>query len=318
MTKQSILVVMGGPSDENAVSLKSGRTVMNALKRAGLKPEALEISNNNPSAVFKQKLEELGPDICFLALHGKFGEDGEAQKILSSLRISYTGSRPDASLKAFNKLTAKKIFLKNNIPTPAYFSLKQGMAFSNGLAYPLIVKPACQGSTIGVKTAKNKKEMPSALDEAFKYGEDALIEEFIKGRELTAGILGEEALPIVEIRHRTNSIFDYNAKYDDPDTQYIVPAEIPKDIEARIKELALSAHMSLGLKDFSRVDLILGDDGIPYVLEANTIPGLSQRSLFPMACKAAGISFEEMCCRLLKMAKMRSKVSSSRVYRGAI
>jgi len=309
---KKILVVMGGPSDEKEISLKSGKTVLNALERTGLEARGLEISSDNPSADFRQKLEEIRPDVCFLALHGQFGEDGEPQEILSSFGIPYTGSGPEASLKAFNKLSAKEIFIKNKIPTPVYFSLKKGDPFSNGLAYPLVVKPSCQGSTIGVKVVGKEDDLPSALEEAFKYGDIILAEGFINGRELTVGILGEEALPIVEIRpHAKNfggqSIFDYNAKYDDPDTEYIVPAEIPKDIETEIKRLGLLAHTSLGLKDFSRIDLILSGDGAPYILEANTIPGLSERSLFPKACQASGISFEEMCCILLEKSLCAKK-----------
>jgi len=309
---KKILVVMRGPSEEKDISLKSGKTVLNALKGIGLKATGLEICRDNPSAIFREKLKEIKPDVCFVALHGQFGEDGEVQEILSSLGIPYTGSGPEASLRAFNKLVTKEIFLKNNIPTPVYFSLKKGGPFckrshpaDNGAAYPMVVKPACQGSTIGVNVVEKKEELPGALKDAFKYGDRALVEKRIKGREFTVGILGDEALPVVEIKPHTNcigkeSIFDYHAKYDDPDTEYIVPAEISKDIETEIKRLALLAHTSLGLKDFSRVDLILSDDGTPYILEVNTIPGLSERSLFPKACQAAGISFEKMCCILLE------------------
>ena len=319
LNKKKILVVMGGPSDEKVISLKSGKTVLDALKRSQLQAEGLEISGDNPSADFRQKLEEIMPDVCFLALHGQFGEDGEPQEILSSFGIPYTGSGPEASLKAFNKVSAKEIFIKDKIPTPVHCSLKKGDLFSrrshpvgNGLAYPLVVKPSCQGSTIGVKVVGKEEELLLALEGAFKYGDMILAERFINGRELTVGILGDKALPIVEIRPHAKtlggqSIFDYNAKYDDPDTEYIVPAEIPKDIETEIKRLGLLAHTSLGLKDFSRIDLILGGDGAPYILEANTIPGLSERSLFPMACQASGISFEEMCCILLEKSLCAKK-----------
>ena len=302
LNKKKILVVMGGPSDEKDISLKSGKTVLKALKRRQVQSEGLEISGDSPSLYFKERLKEIRPDVCFLALHGQFGEDGEIQEILTSVGIPYTGSGPEGSLLAFNKLSAKKIFVKNNIPTPQYFSLKKGALFSNGLVYPLVVKPACQGSTIGVKVVGRKEEFPDAAGEAFVYGDRILIEKFIKGREMTVGVLDNKALPVVEIRLPAQSIFDYHAKYDNSDTQYIVPAEISLDIETEIKRLGLLVHTSLGLKDFSRIDLILGEDGIPYILEANTIPGLSERSLFPMACKAAGISFEEMCCRILEVA----------------
>jgi D-alanine-D-alanine ligase len=303
---KKILVVMGGPSDEKEISLKSGRTILMALKDIGLNAAGLEIPGDNPSRFFREKLREIRPDVCFLALHGRFGEDGKAQEILSGLGIPYTGSGPQASLKAFNKLSAKEIFLKNGIPTPPYFVFKKGDSLLNGISCPLVVKPACQGSTIGVKAVDRKGDLPLALEEAFIHGDAVLIEKFIKGRELTVGILGDKALPVVEIKSN-QTLFDYNAKYHAPDTDYIVPAKISLDSEVEIKRLGLLVHNSLGLKDFSRIDLILRGDGTPFILEANTIPGLSERSLFPLACKAAGMSFEEMCCILLEMSLCAKK-----------
>ena len=304
LKSKKILVVMGGPSKESAISLKSGRTVLNALRRIGLTAEGLEASDNNPSAFFEKKLKELKPDICFLALHGAFGEDGEAQKILEELGISYTGSGPAASLRAFNKILTKEILVKNNIPTPAYYSLKRGAPFTNRLKLPVVIKPACQGSTIGISVVRKEDEIAKALSEAFSYGHEVLVETYIPGREMTVGILGDKALPVVEIKS-TRFIFDYEAKYHDPETKYIVPAELSPEVAAELKALARRVHKALGLKDFSRVDLILGEDGRPYILEANTIPGLSERSLFPKACQAAGLSFEKMCLDILAMSSAR-------------
>lgn len=296
-----ILVAMGGPSKESAISLKSGQAVLNALKKAGGKVAGLEITAPDSSSFFKKKLEELKPDICFLALHGTFGEDGEAQKILASLGITYTGSGPEASLRAFNKLLTKEILVKNNIPTPAYYGLKKGAPFTNRLRLPLVIKPACQGSTIGVSVVRKEEEIAKAKALAFSYGEEVLVESYIPGREMTVGILGDKALPVVEIKSN-RFIFDYQAKYHDPETRYIVPAELPSEVAGELKALGLQVHRVLGLKDFSRIDIILGEDGRPYVLEANTIPGLSERSLFPKACQAAGISFEKMCLTILAMS----------------
>lgn len=293
-----IAVAMGGPSQESSISLKSGQAVLNALKKAGLKAEGLEITGPDPSAFFKEKLKEIKPDICFLALHGAFGEDGQAQKILEELGIAYTGSGPEASLRAFNKVLTKEILVKNNISTPAYYSLKKEDPFPDRLKLPLVIKPACQGSTIGVTVVEREGEIAKALALAFSYGQEVLVETYIRGRELTVGILGDKALPIVEIK-LARDIFDYRAKYHDPGTNYIVPAEIPGEVEREIKSLGLRVHKALGLKDFSRIDLILGDDRVPYVLEANTIPGLSERSLFPKACQAAGLSFEKMCLEII-------------------
>jgi D-alanine-D-alanine ligase len=296
-----ILVVMGGPSQESSISLKSGQAVLNSLKKAGLPAMGLEITDGEPALFFKEKLKEIKPDICFLVLHGAFGEDGEAQKILTSLAIAYTGSGSEASLRAFNKLLTKEILIKNNIPTPAYYSLKNGAALTSQLRLPLVIKPTCQGSTIGVSVVRQKEQIPKALAEAFSYGDEALVEAYIPGREMTVGIMGDMALPVVEIKSN-RFIFDYQAKYHDPETKYIVPAELPAKETGELKALGLRVHKALGLKDFSRVDIILGDDGQPYVLEANTIPGLSERSLFPKACQAAGISFEKMCLAILEMA----------------
>jgi D-alanine-D-alanine ligase len=301
--RKNILVVMGGPSEEREISLKSGRAVLSSLKSMGLNATGLELISEEPSAYFKKKLEEIIPDVCFLAIHGRFGEDGKAQELLASMGIPYTGSGPEASLMAFNKLASKEIFLKNNIPTPPYLSLKRGEAFENignYISYPFVIKPACQGSTIGVSIVKTKDELPDAIDIAFRYGDWILVEKFIKGRELTVGILNKIALPVIEIRPR-QAIFDYNSKYHSPDTEYIVPADISPEVENEVKRLGMLSHTSLGLKDLSRIDLILGEDGIPYILEANTIPGLSERSLFPKACKAYGISFEEMCVMLVEL-----------------
>lgn len=306
LEKKRILVAMGGPSEESSISMKSGAAVLNALKNIGFNASGLEIRGDDPGQYFTEKLKEIKPDICFLALHGRFGEDGTAQDILSGLGIPYTGSGPDGSLRAFDKLMTKEIFIKNKILTPEYHSVKKGSSCRENrlVGYPLVVKPSCQGSTIGVGVVENENQFLPSLEEAFKYGDRVLVEKFIKGREMTVGVLRKEALPVIEIRPK-HSIFNYHAKYHDPDTGYIVPAEIPPDIADEIKRLGLLAHMSLGLKDFSRMDLILGEDMSPYFLEANTIPGLSERSLFPRACKARGISFEEMCVILLKGALCR-------------
>lgn len=310
LRQKKILVIMGGPSDERDISLKSGKTVLSALRGAGFDVRELDIPIDSATRFLERKLEEIVPDVCFLTLHGRFGEDGEVQRILSRYNIPYTGSGPEASLRAFNKLITKEILLRNNIPTPQYIPIGKGMDSINGLPYPIVVKPACQGSTIGVKVVETQAELSRALREAFMYG-DVLAEKFIYGRELTVGIFGDTALPVVEItlgRKNTSegsargTIFDYNAKYRDPDTRYIVPAQVTSKVENEVKRLALLTHNALGLKGFSRIDIILDKNEIPYILEANSIPGLSERSLFPMACRASGISFEGMCISLLEMA----------------
>ncbi|MDD5681694.1 MAG: D-alanine--D-alanine ligase, partial [Candidatus Omnitrophica bacterium] len=277
-----IAVLAGGPSSERAISIKSGRAVYKALKETGCDVKWVDLDGYG----FKSILRKIAPDIAFLALHGRFGEDGTVQKILESISIPYTGSGVAASRSALDKVQSKKIFEKNNIPMPSYAVFdRQTIKSAKTLSFPLVIKPRNEGSSIGLSLVKNESEFNSAAKKAFKYSKSIIVEQFIKGREITVGILDNMALPVVEIVP-DRAFYDFYAKYKDKNTQYVVPAPLPESIYKKAQELGLASHDALKCKDFSRVDMILGDDGKIFVLEVNTIPGLTARSLLPKAAAA--------------------------------
>ncbi len=292
-------VLMGGPSSERDISLKSGRAVYRALKRQGLDVVALDVGSRP-----ENKIKRAGLKIAFIALHGRFGEDGKIQKILESLNIAYTGSRPIASFLCLDKLASRRMFEQLNLPVPEYEFLhranyKQHLKALR-LKCPLVVKPANEGSSIGVSFVNKVSGLVSAAELAFKYDQTVIIEKYIRGREITVGILNEQPLPVVEIVPKQR-FFNFQAKYEKGQTKYFVPAEIAKPVYARAQEIALLAHKALGCRGFSRADMILKDD-TPFILEINSIPGLTETSLLPLAAKASGISFEQLCLRIVRSA----------------
>ncbi len=292
-------VLAGGPSSERDISLESGTAVYNALKNSGFDARFIDIKGAHGRI-----LERSNIDIAFIALHGGFGEDGTIQGILEKLDISYTGSGPRSSRLALDKIGSRKVFIKNAIPTPEYLAINKGTAFRDlhkKFKLPLVVKPQKEGSSIGLSVVRRNAEVKGALDLAFRYNSNILIEKFIKGRELTVGILNKEALPVIEILSKKH-VYDYGAKYIDKETEYIVPARIESEIYRKAQDLGVRAHRALGCRDFSRVDMRMDKDGNIFVLEVNTIPGLTQRSLLPKAAEAAGIGFGELCVRLLELA----------------
>jgi D-alanine-D-alanine ligase len=293
-----IAVLAGGPSSERTISLKSGRAVYKALKETGCDVEWVDLNGYG----FKHVLKKVLPDIAFLALHGRFGEDGTVQKILEEIKIPYTGSGIIASRSALDKITSKRIFKKNAILVPDYRVFdRRTIKNAKNLSFPLVVKPRNEGSSIGLSLVRSENEFRGACREAFKYSSSIIVEQFIKGREITVSILGDMALPVVEIvPHR--DFYDFYAKYKDKKTEYIVPAPLPKNIYEKAQKLGLSSHNALKCKDFSRVDMILGEDGKIFVLEVNTIPGLTARSLLPKAASAIGITFNDLCLRFLYLA----------------
>ena len=300
MKKLKIAVLMGGPSAEREVSLRSGAAVVDALQSTGAKVVDIDIKDEKfamPNDV----------DVAFVALHGTFGEDGTLQRILDERRIAYTGSDPDASARAFDKVVAKAEFTAAGIPTPKYHVFTQRNVDRQRLkqlGFPLVVKPSRQGSSVGVNIVQAEKNLDEACQIAWHYGDRLLGEEFIAGRELTVGIFDGRALPVVEIRSK-HEFFDYEAKYTKGETDYLVPAPLDAKIETRVKALALRAHDCLGCRDFSRVDLMLAESGEIFVLEVNTIPGFTATSLVPKAAREAGIEFAELCSRLVHMALAR-------------
>lgn len=295
-------VLMGGPSSEREISLKSGGAVFAALKSIGIDVVAIDLKDKNIKEIKKHKIKA-----AFIALHGQFGEDGTIQKMLEENKISYTGSGVEASAWAMDKISSRKIFEENNLSVPNYLvwdasiSKKFNHLSLNGLVYPLVIKPSNQGSSIGISIIEKQKDLNPALNLALKFSDKIIVEEFIQGREITVGILEEKPLPVVQILPK-NKFYDYQAKYQSAQTEYEVPARISKEESLLAQEKGLAAHKALGCRSFSRVDMILKDNSEAVILEVNTIPGLTATSLLPKAAKAAGIDFPGLCLRLINSA----------------
>ncbi|OGW85050.1 MAG: hypothetical protein A2987_06055 [Omnitrophica bacterium RIFCSPLOWO2_01_FULL_45_10] len=295
-------VLAGGPSNEREISLRSGRAVYSALAEDGLNAVFLDVRDDIHDIILKSKI-----DVAFIALHGRFGEDGTVQKILEDAGIPYTGSGVEASRLAMDKIESKKAFAKNDIPTARYIIFEKGssnLGETDGLGLPLVVKPQSEGSSIGLSIVKERSMLNGALEAAFEYGPKALIEEYINGRELTVGVLEGQSLPVVEIV-TCSKVYDYKAKYDDPSTRYLVPAPLRKKVYEMAQDLGRRSHRALGCESFSRVDMMADESGGLFVLEVNTIPGMTERSLFPKAARARGITFNELCVKLIDGALNR-------------
>jgi D-alanine-D-alanine ligase len=294
-------VLYGGLSSERKISIRSGRAVTRGLKAAGFKTLHLDPRN---ASLFKRRLKQI--DLAFLALHGKGGEDGQIQALLERARIPYIGADVRGSRNAFDKILSKKIFTHAGIPTAKYqlITRKTGIGPLKRMRLPLFVKPPKEGSSIGAFAvedfAKDAVKVKNVLD---AFGE-LLVEPKIEGRELTVGILGNQALPVIEMKPKSG-FYDYHAKYTKGMTEYEVPARIPIKLAKQLQKIALKTHKALGLRDLSRVDIMVDQAGKPYVLEANSIPGFTELSLLPKAAKCAGISFENLCTRLVAFAWQR-------------
>ncbi len=295
---KKIAVLMGGPSNEREISIKSGKAVYSALKNTGFDVICIDAIDNWQRYLVEEKIE-----VAFIALHGKFGEDGVVQTILESMRIPYTGSGVRASRLALNKIDSKRIFLKAGIPTPEYKVLtkKNSSSFNEIHECPMVIKPALEGSSIGLSIVRKKKDFKKALELAFSYDERIILEKYIPGAEITVGILNEKPLPVIKVVPK-RSFYDYKAKYTRGITEYLVPAPISKKAYKLAQRYALLAHKVLGCKDFSRVDMIYGKDGQIRVLELNSIPGLTKLSLLPKAAKAEGIEFNQLCVKLVELS----------------
>lgn len=290
-------VLAGGPSNEREISLRSGRAVYSALIREGFDAVLLDIKDDIRDIIKRNVI-----DAAFIALHGRFGEDGTVQKILEDANIPYTGSRVEASRLALDKIASKEVFIKNNIPVPRYVVFEKRRYSSNDaevIGYPLVVKPQFEGSSIGLSIVKKRQSLKEALSKAFQYGDRVILEEYIHGRELTVGILDNKALPVIEIVTR-NNVYDYEAKYKNTDTQYLVPAPIIKSSYDNAARLGTMAHSALGCVSFSRVDMIMDKAGNIFILEVNTIPGMTKRSLLPKAAEAIGLSFSGLCVKIIR------------------
>ncbi len=305
LSKMKVGVLGGGVSGEREISLISSQEALLALKRQDIAAVFIDINTTDKEKVkeliLKQKI-----DIAFIALHGEFGEDGQIQKILEELGLSYTGSGPLASHRAMDKLLSKEIFLKYSLPTPAYLVCRKNSRTPFINKYPVVVKPYFSGSSLGISIVNKKEALPSALEKAFSFQEVALIEEYIEGKELTVGILEDRPLAVVEIIY-AQEYFDFWAKYSDAKTTYIAPANLERNVYERVQATALAAHYALGCRHFCRVDIRLNPYGIPYILEVNSIPGLTSHSLLPLSARVCGINFEALILKMLTLALYEKK-----------
>jgi D-alanine-D-alanine ligase len=301
-----VAVLKGGRSLERQVSLASGAQVEDALQRLGHEVVGLDVGHD-----LVGRLRADAPDVAFIALHGRDGEDGTVQELLEILDVPYTGSGVHASVRCADKALAKHAMLDAGLPTPDFFAFSEtafkelGAAEALGhieerLAFPLVVKPASQGSALGVKFAATAADVPAALVAAFSYAPRVLLERYVPGRDLAVSVLGDAALPIVEAVPMEEDFYDFAARYTIGRTTFVCPAELPDGMTRRVQELALAVHRTLGCRGFSRVDLMLGTEGEPQVLEVNTIPGMTETSLLPQAADAAGIPFDELVARMLR------------------
>lgn len=333
-----VVVLLGGSSPERLVSIASGRGIIKALREAGHHAVAIDpalgrnqvseaellsqgVGTTPPAQEFLNKLSPRNylsaiesesfdnADLAFIILHGRYGEDGIVQSLLELRSIPYTGSGIMASAVAMDKVMSKKLFLHHNIPTAEWFdytktsrsrsaSIKESIS---SLGFPNVVKPNDQGSSVAITIVNDETGLDPALDEAEKYSDIVLIEKYIPGAELTVSILGDEPLPVIEIRPH-GGFYDYHHKYTKGMTDYLVPAPIEKSLSLKLQDLSLITFKALGCKTFGRVDFRVGEDGIPYCLEVNTIPGMTETSLVPKAAAAAGISFVQVVSRIVELS----------------
>ncbi len=300
--KLNIAVLYGGDSAEREVSLQTGGAVAAALKQRGHSVRPLDIRGRK-----LDQLDDIDCDLAFIALHGPFGEDGQVQFLLEMRGIPYTGSGVEASRLAMDKPAAKERFAVAGIPSPPFVVLDENSheeerhAAVVGIGFPQIVKPAREGSTIGVTVASSVPEAMSGLETCFALDSRALVEQLVRGRELTVGILGRQPLPIIELVY-PGPIFDQHAKYAEGVTKHVIPPDLPEGVAEEVRAGALAAHRALGCRDISRVDMILSEDNTPFVLEVNTIPGMTATSLVPDAARAAGIELPELCETIARRA----------------
>ena len=298
--------MMGGLSREREISLKTGKAILKALTEKGYTVAPVDVGNDIAERLIKEKIE-----CAFLALHGRFGEDGTIQGMLELMRIPYTGSGVLASALAMHKVMSKKFFHCEKIPTPRYEvfqreEIKKEPPKRISLPLPVVVKPAREGSTIGVSIVRKDEELGPALTKAGEYDEEILVEEFMKGREITVGILENIPLPVIEIAPKSG-FYDYHSKYTKGETQYILPARIPREKYLYAQEMSVKAFQTLGCTGVARVDLMTDENENPFVIDVNTMPGMTETSLLPMAARYAGIPFEDLAERILLGASIKTE-----------
>jgi D-alanine-D-alanine ligase len=297
--KLNITVMLGGPSAEREVSLRSGAAVAKALRSLG--HEVSEVDPKDGKFALPDKT-----DVVFLVLHGTYGEDGTVQRRLDELGALYTGCNAEASRIAFDKVLTKNRCLEAGVPTAKFLVVNSAKTpLPQGWRPPLVVKPVRQGSSVGLEFVEQAGDWPKALAEALKHDSEVLVEEKITGRETTVGILGGEPLPVVEVRPKAGS-YDYKNKYTAGCTEYFCPAEFDSATAKRIQTAALGAFRAVGGRDYARVDVMVRPDGTPVVLEVNTLPGMTETSLLPKAAAAAGLNYAQLCQRMVDLALERA------------
>jgi D-alanine-D-alanine ligase len=308
----NVAVLKGGPSLERQVSLRSGARVQDALERLGHEVLPIDVG-----ADLIERLELQRPDVAFLALHGRGGEDGTVQELLDIVGIPYTGSGVLACMRSVDKVLTKHLLLEAGLPTPEFFAFSETAfrelgaadalpAIEERLAFPIVVKPAAQGSALGVKFARTAQDVPAALVAAFSYDSRVLLERYVSGRDVAVSILDGRPLPVVEAVPRDEDFYDFESRYEIGRTDFLCPAELTDECTAKTQELALATYELLGCRGFARVDLMIEESsGEPLVLEVNAIPGLTETSLLPMAAEASGISFDELIGKIVELALSR-------------
>ncbi|HEX4806852.1 MAG TPA: D-alanine--D-alanine ligase [Conexibacter sp.] len=312
----TVAVLQGGRSLERQVSLKSGARVEDALQRLGHTAVAIDVGTD-----LVARLTEPRPDAVFVALHGRDGEDGTIQELLEVLGLPYTGSGVAACIRSWDKVLTKHLLREHGIPTPDFHAFSETAfrelgaaqalpAIESQLSFPLVVKPAAQGSALGIKFARAAADVPAAIVSAFSYDRKVLLERYVAGRDLAVSIVEGEggepaALPVVEAVAEGRDFYDFEARYEIGRTRFVCPAELPDGVAERTRDLAVAAYRALGCAGFARVDLMLREDGELFVLEANSVPGLTETSLLPQAADAAGLPFDALVERILGIALSR-------------
>jgi D-alanine-D-alanine ligase len=303
LTSKKIGVLMGGYSTEKEISMKSGQAIEESLRRQGCRVVGISVERDVAERIRGEAI-----DLAVIALHGRGGEDGAIQGLLEVLGVPYTGSGILASAIGMNKAMTKRLLQYYGLPTPEYTVLRSPDGIIDppaGFQFPLVIKPASEGSTVGVSIVRGPRELVPALNEGFKYDSRVLLEEYIAGREITGGILDHEPLPLVEIIPK-ESFYDYRAKYTAGMTEYIVPAGLSSEQTEEIRQLALKVYEAVGCEGCARVDFRLTEKDQPYILEINTVPGMTETSLLPKAAQAAGMEYDALVGRIVRGALERA------------
>lgn len=299
---KKIGVLLGGLSQEREVSLKSGAAVHNALVSRGYNAVAVDVGRDISTVLARE-----GVELAFIALHGRYGEDGTIQGLLELAGIPYTGSGVLASALALNKIYAKAAFVAAGLKVAPYTVLRRGEsagAGSMGFPLPVVVKPCQEGSSVGISIVRESEKLEAALELAFSYDREILVEQFVQAREIQVGILADEAVGAIEIVPK-NEFYDFEAKYKPGMADHIYPAPLPEDLYKKCLQTGLASHRALGCSDYSRVDLLVTEAGECYVLEVNTLPGMTETSLLPEIAQGCGIGFEELVERIAASASLK-------------